>query len=208
MTKERQLRKQEEIRNAILDAAREIISREGVKGLSIRKITNAIEYSPAIIYHYFKDKDEIIETLVSEGYRKIVTSVVSVPRNEEEPEKEIKEVFTAYIKSSLEYPDEYKAFMLNDDPRVLQTTALLQQGISQNSRTMQALCSTIQRGIQKGRFAGCDVELTAQILWTAAFGLIIKLMMEREVPHEQIDRLIEQHFKVLFEGIMTRREEN
>lgn len=201
MTKERQLRKQEEIRSSILDAAREIIERDGVQGLSIRKITNAIDYSPAIVYHYFKDKNEIVETLVEEGYRKILSSVMSVKRNEDEPEKEIKEVFTKYIKAALDSPEEYMAFLLNNDASVLKKTALLQRGISERSQTLQVLCSTLKSGIQTGRFAECDTELSAQIIWTATFGLIIKLILEKDVGQEQVDRLIEQHFNILFDGI-------
>lgn len=206
MGKERQLRKQEEIRNAILDAAREIISRDGVKGLSIRKITSAIEYSPAIIYHYFKDKNEIVETLVGEGYEKILKSLTMVDKNELEPEKEIKETFIHYIKAALKNRDEYLAIMINDDPAVLQNTVILEKGISKKSRTMQILCETLRRGITQGRFAELDVELTAQILWTSAFGLIIKLMMERNLSEEHIDTLIEHHFRVLFYGIMLEKE--
>lgn len=204
MTKERQLKKQEEIRNSILETAREIIAREGVAGLSIRKITNAIEYSPAIIYHYFKDKNEIVETLVEEGYRKILTSIQQVEKNEEEPEQEIKEVFTAYIKAALQSPDEYKAFMLNDDLGVRQTTAILERGISERSRTMMQLKDTVDRGVALGRFEEYDTELASQILWTSAFGLIIKLMVEKELPEEQVEHLIEQHFQVIFKGMMKR----
>lgn len=201
MTKERQLRKQEEIRSSILYAAREIIERDGVQGLSIRKITNAIDYSPAIVYHYFKDKNEIVETLMEEGYRKILSSVTSVKRNEDEPEKEIKEVFTKYIKAALDSPEEYMAFLLNNDASVLKKTALLQRGISERSQTLQVLCSTLKRGVQAGRFAECDTELSAQIIWTATFGLIIKLILEKDVGQVQVDRLIEQHFNILFDGI-------
>jgi AcrR family transcriptional regulator len=181
VSKERQLRKQIEIRNAILEAARVIISQDGVKGLSIRKITNAIEYSPAIIYHYFKDKNEIVETLVGEGYSRILNSLSMVNKNEKEPEKEIKEIFTSYIRSTMDNRDEYMAIMLNDDPAVLKNTVILEKGISNRSRTMQVLTEALQRGIEQGRFINFDVELTAQILWTAAFGLIIKLMMERNI---------------------------
>lgn len=206
MTKERQLRKQEEIRSSILDAAKGIIERDGVQGLSIRKITNAIEYSPAIIYHYFKDKNEIVETLVEEGYRKILAAVASVKRNDVEPEEEIKEVFINYIKAALESPEEYKAFMLNSDASVLKKTALLDRGISERSQSIQALCNTIRRGIAAGRFAECDAELSAQIIWTSAFGLTIKLILEEKVEHEQVERLIEQHFNILFNGIMARKD--
>ncbi|MDF2889974.1 MAG: transcriptional regulator, TetR family [Clostridia bacterium] len=207
MTKERQLRKQEEIRNIILEAARDIISREGVKGLSIRKITNAIEYSPAIIYHYFKDKNEIIETLVGEGYKRILDSLSSVAKNESEPEEEIKEVFTKYIKAALDNKDEYMAVMLNDDPLVKQKTIILEKGISQKSRTIGILSETLKRGIQQGRFAAFDAELTAQIMWTSAFGLTMKLMIEADIPKQQVDDLVENHFRTLFYGIMRRKEE-
>ena len=206
MTKERQLRKQEEIRNIILEAARDIISREGVKGLSIRKITNAIEYSPAIIYHYFKDKNEIVETLVGEGYKRILDSLTMTKRNEREPEKEIKEVFTNYVKAALDNKNEYMAIMLNDDPILKQKTTILEKGISQRSRTMGILCEVIKRGINQGRFADCDVELTAQVMWTSTFGLIIKLMVEKDIPQEQINNLIENHFRILFYGIMKNME--
>lgn len=206
MTKERQLRKQEEIKSSILAAAKEIIEREGLRGLSIRKITNAIEYSPAIIYHYFRDKNEIVENLIEEGYRKILSSVASVRRNDAEPEKEIKEVFTNYIKAALNSPEEYKAFMLNSDPSVLKKTALLKRGISEKSQSIHALCSAIRRGIETGRFSDCDIELTAQIIWTSAFGLTIKLIYEESVEQDQVERLIEQHFNIIFNGILTRRE--
>jgi AcrR family transcriptional regulator len=206
MTKQRQLRKQEEIRHIILAAAREIVSREGVQGLSIRKITNAIEYSPAIIYHYFKDKNEIIASLVGEGYGRILASVRGVPRNEEAPEQEIKEVFTRYIRAALESPEEYKAFMLQDDPAILERTALLRKGISDNSPTMQVLCEAVRRGMERKRFGPGDVELTAQILWTSAFGLIIKLILEKSVSEEQTDRLIGQHFDLLYHGLLAKNE--
>ena len=206
MTKERQLRKQEEIRSIILETARDIIAQEGIKGLSIRKITNAIEYSPAIIYHYFKDKNEIVETIVEEGYKRILNSLTTINRNEKEPEKEIKEVFSNYIKAALDNKDEYMAIMLSGDPILKQKTAILEKGISKRSRTMSILSEAIDRGIIQGRFAVCDVELTAQIMWTSAFGLIIKLMIEKDTPEEQINDLIENHFRTLFYGIMKNRE--
>lgn len=202
MTKQRQLRKQEEIRRSILDAAREIVLREGIQGLSIRKITHAIEYSPAIIYHYFKDKNDIVESLVGVGYAKIMDSVRTVPSCPMEPEREIREMFTRYISAALESPEEYKAFMLQEDPAVLARTGLLRRGISDTSPTMQALRAAIERGMQMNRFAPGDPELTAQILWTSTFGLLMKLILEKDIPAEQRERLIGRHFDLLYHGLL------
>lgn len=198
------MRKQEEIRKTILDIARDIISREGIEGLSIRKITSTIDYSPAIIYHYFKDKNEIVESLLSQQYEKILDSVSSVQRNESEPEKEMKEAFTKYIKAALASPEEYKAFVLSNDPKVLKRTSVLEKGVSEKSQTMKLLCDNIQRGIDLGCFQTCDPEITAQIIWTSVFGLIIRLMLEKDISEEQQNRLIKHEFDILFNGIMKR----
>lgn len=203
MSKEPQLNKQEDIRNTILNAARNVVEREGIQGLSIRKITKEMDYSPGIVYHYFKDKNEIIEILLSEGYNRILSSVGSLITKEIEPEKELEEALSRYIKAALEFPEEYKAFMLNDEPKILKRTVILQKGMSKKSETMKMLCDNIERGIMQNRYKKCDAELMAQIIWTSTFGLTIKLIMEKNIPQNQIDRLIKQHFDMLFNGILN-----
>src|SRR5213592_2311923 len=67
--KERQERDREAVRRAILDAARELFVVEGYSNVSIRKIAERIEYSPAAIYSYFPCKDDIFFALAEEGFR-------------------------------------------------------------------------------------------------------------------------------------------
>lgn len=205
ISRERQMREHKETKNKILDTARNIIAKEGIEGLTIRKITSAIDYSPASIYHYFTDKNEIIARLVKDEYKKILTSVISVERNEESPEKEMKEIFIRYIKGALNFPELYLAFMLNSDNTILKKTALLNKGTSKKSPTLKLLTGNIQRGIEQGCYRPCDPELTAQIIWTSTFGLIVKVLIEKNISDEQIDRLTEEHFKILFNGILTKK---
>ena len=67
--RERQERDREAVRRAILDAARELFVAEGFQNVSIRKIAERIEYSPAAIYSYFPSKDDIFFELAEEGFR-------------------------------------------------------------------------------------------------------------------------------------------
>jgi AcrR family transcriptional regulator len=67
--KERQERDREAVSRAILDAARELFVAEGFENVSIRKIAERIEYSPAAIYGYFPSKDDIFFALAEEGFR-------------------------------------------------------------------------------------------------------------------------------------------
>ena len=75
MASKRQLKEQEIIRKKIVNTAREIMEEKGLEKLSIRSITNRMGYSPGIIYHYFDDKDAIIEEILFESYEKILKAI-------------------------------------------------------------------------------------------------------------------------------------
>ena len=59
-------RRAQRTRDAILEAARQIIGKDGIDGLSTRGIADAIDYSPAGLYEYFGSKEEIIAKYMSE----------------------------------------------------------------------------------------------------------------------------------------------
>jgi AcrR family transcriptional regulator len=58
--KERKQREKAAMQRLILETANSLFEKKGIEHVSIRNIANAIEYSPATIYLYFKDKREII----------------------------------------------------------------------------------------------------------------------------------------------------
>ena len=67
--KERQERDREQVRRSILDAAQELFVAEGYRNVSIRKIAEKVEYSPAALYSYFPRKDDLFFALAEEGFR-------------------------------------------------------------------------------------------------------------------------------------------
>jgi AcrR family transcriptional regulator len=66
--RERQARDRQATRRAILDAARELFVSQGYANVSLRRIAERIEYSPAAIYSYFPSKDDIFFALADEGF--------------------------------------------------------------------------------------------------------------------------------------------
>ncbi len=202
MTRARQEKQQEAIKAGILAAARGIISREGVAGLSIRKITSELEYSPAIIYHYFRNKDDILAALLRDGYGRILAAIQSVPSTPDRPDAEIRAAFGRYLAVVLADPEEFKAILLSTDPAVLARTAVLHRGVAGRSPSIGWLAAVIERGMQSGRLRAGDPELTAQILWSATFGLTVRLALETDVDPAQRTRLIDRHFDLLFQGLL------
>jgi len=63
----RKERQKEEVRTAILEAARKIAESEGWEAVSLRKIAEIIEYSAPLIYSYFSCKEAILLEFVKQG---------------------------------------------------------------------------------------------------------------------------------------------
>jgi AcrR family transcriptional regulator len=200
--KERKERERDEHRELILTAASEIITDEGFENLSIRKIAKKIEYSPAIIYHYFHDKDDIINHIMKKGYQKIVSALSSVPASVDIPLQRLKELTQKYIDAALQMPDEYMAVLLNKSPDILKYTSSLFKGASGQKPALGILTQCLKDIYKDKDTDDSLIELTAQIISTATFGLIIRLIIEKEIGEEQREKLIEHYIEVMVDGMV------
>ena len=112
---ERKEREKQELKELILLKAKEIMARDGQDGLSIRKIANEIEYSPATIYLYFQDKDEILYQMMNKGF-----SLMSASMDEsfaiEDPLKRLYEIGRCYVEFGVQNWDWYDLMFNSSSP--------------------------------------------------------------------------------------------
>ncbi len=64
---ERRSREKDQRRNAILKAAKSLIARHGVEGMSMNQLAESTELNKATLYLYFEDKDDLVDAIVYEG---------------------------------------------------------------------------------------------------------------------------------------------
>jgi len=64
---ERKMREKDQRRGAILEAARSLIAKHGVEGMSMNQLAETVELNKATLYLYFSDKDDLIDAVVYEG---------------------------------------------------------------------------------------------------------------------------------------------
>ena len=64
----RKEREKIELRAKIIDATAKILIDQGYEKTTIRKVAEAIEYSPRTVYLYFKDKDSLLMEIIEEGF--------------------------------------------------------------------------------------------------------------------------------------------
>ncbi|ERJ11987.1 TetR/AcrR family transcriptional regulator [Haloplasma contractile] len=164
--KERKERERKEKRLQIVNAARILLKNEGIEGISIRKIAKMIEYSPTMIYHYFANKDEIINELMRQGYIKILNSLNMNKHDNVSAIDQFRENIKRYINMAIKHADEYHSILLNDSKMILNHTSVLSIGASKNRQTIKILCNLIEdiTNQKEKKFEGEEVELIAQVI--------------------------------------------
>ncbi|MDP4142937.1 MAG: TetR/AcrR family transcriptional regulator [Bacillota bacterium] len=198
--KERKEREREEMRKLILNAANEIITTEGFDNLSVRKIANKIEYSPSIIYHYFQDKEDIVNSLMKNSYDKILDTLTSAQISSKDPVEIMRKMAKNYINLTIKTSEEYKNIMLNSSPAILEHTSVLFQGASNKRKAIAMLCKCLKDVYSS--MNDNNIELTAQIIWCAMFGLTMRLITETNINEEQRNKLINHHIKCIIDGMI------
>src|SRR5262249_13689920 len=111
--KERQERDREAVSRAILDAARELFVAEGYGNVSIHKIAERIEYSPAAIYGYFPSKDDIFYALAEEGSRLLYSGANSAELGQLEPLDRIRAIFWRLYDFSRQHPQYFELMFID-----------------------------------------------------------------------------------------------
>lgn len=197
--KERQEREREAVSRAILDAARDLFVAEGYQNVSIRKIADRIEYSPAAIYSYFPSKDDIFFALAEEGFRILFT-----PAEDPEPVEGIaalRRAFSHLYGFSRSHP-EYFALMFVDRsvPRISKNW----ERFAFVGVMKERLSSMIQRAVDRGELPqGTNPHAVFRILTAAAVGPAVLQLCRRLAPGEDADALARDTLEAALAGLRS-----
>jgi AcrR family transcriptional regulator len=199
--KERQEREREAVARAILDAARDLFVAEGYQNVSIRKIADRIEYSPAAIYSYFPSKDDIFFALAEEGFHLLL----STADLKEDPGPDglaaVRAPFWHLYQFSRRHP-EYFALMFVDRsvPRISQNW----ERFSFVATTKGYIAGLIQRAIDAGHLPkGIEPHAVFRILSAAVLGVAVMQLCNRLGPGENGDALAHDTLEVALAGLRS-----
>lgn len=173
---ERKEREKAELKEMILQAAKKLMLKHGQEGLSIRKIANDIEYSPATIYLYFKDKDEILHELMELGFLKM-NKYMTAAFAEGDAVQRIYLIGEAYINFGLENKDWYDLMFSSDKP--MKHIEKCREDWDQGMMMFDFLANTCKEAIDRLSLKSQDERILALQLWSCVHGLVMLAHSER-----------------------------
>jgi len=194
---ERKARDKNRIRQDIIAAALGILTSEGYVALSVRKIASRIEYSTGVIYHYFSDKEDIIRAVAEDGFQRILERMRETPFDPDKPIEGFKGFLLRYFDLMFENPSWSKLALFSDIDSILERTSVLDRGISRKSATFEIMTGRLDAAMKMGKVRQADPELTSQLIWTTAYGLIARLVLEKKTDKKQRARLVKEFLNLL-----------
>ena len=167
--KERRQRERTQVREKILDAALEFFGREGVEGVTMRALADAIEYSPPVIYAHFRDKDAIIRELCHRQLRHLAQIFGTFGALD--PVERLRRIGYVYADFAVDHPSHFR-FMFLTEHALPDDEDLAKDDPQQNAYAF--LKQTVKDGLAAGVFRPeyTDAEEIAQMCWAAAHGVV------------------------------------
>jgi AcrR family transcriptional regulator len=196
---ERRAKEKQELRQEIIDAARDLFINEGFENVSMRKIADRIDYSPTTIYLYFQDKIDLLDCICEETLSRLQERLAGIRDEYSDPVERMHRGLRAYIDFGLEHPGDYRvAFILEfkqyiESGRCLRCHTLGQQ-------TFDGLRNDVAECVRSGAFASGDIEAMSQVIWAAIHGLASLLITRSHFPWVDRDLLIETLVDSLIRG--------
>jgi AcrR family transcriptional regulator len=199
--KERHERDREAVRRAILDAARELFVDEGYQHVSIRKIAERIEYSPAAIYSYFPSKDDIFFALAEEGFRLLGDpNAPDSPRAGLPPLERIRAIFWRLYEFSREHPQYFwLMFVDRSVPRISREY----ERFAFVRELKSHLVARIQESIDAKSLPNTvDASVACHLLTMGVLGVAVMRLSDRG-PTQMADQLAQDVIDVVLAGLQS-----
>jgi AcrR family transcriptional regulator len=150
-------------RRAILDATEALIVEDGLEAFSMRRLAERCGYTAPTIYHYFGDKQHLIDELVEERCRVLLRGLKRVPLGADGFEN-VRAMCLAFVRFGLRYPTFYRLLSMPiDEGRTPPPSAEAARALMQ---------SPLEKLATEGRVPA-GVEAAGQAIWAYLHGHIL-----------------------------------
>lgn len=171
----RRERERAELTGRIMDAAREMFVRDGYEAVTLRKIALAVEYSPAAIYQYFKDKQTLVQAIIRRDSDDL-RAHLRAGLNRETPVEQLVEMARLYAAWGIAHPNHYRLMVVPPPAWMEQDRELNRSNptpLEQEILTMlwAVVRGAIERGALKEKYS--DPALVAATLWAGIHGAVL-----------------------------------
>lgn len=195
---QRRERQREQARRTILDATEALMLEKNGSDFSIRSLGERSGYSAPTVYHYFGDKDGLIDALLEERVARLARQLEGI-ESTGDAQADLHAMLSAYVDFSTAHPT---------FTRLMWT--LSRKGESRMPDAMDrvrvAIEGAMERFRESGRFGEDSASSAGRMLWALAYGLVSLRITQPDFDLD--DQLAERALDALFLGLSEMENRN
>ncbi len=194
---------QEDKRRLILDAAVRVFARKGYHASRVGDIAEEAGVAHGLLYHYFRSKEELLETIFRETWRDLLDAVRVVEQTDETARERLAGVAKILLRAWRRDPDLVRVLV-----REVTRSTALQRRVDEIDQAFAALERIIAGGQDDGEFrADVDPRMVSYVFYGAVEELLTGWVLgQLDDGDEQIAAAEQTVIEVVCGGLTADRE--
>jgi len=180
---ERRERERQARKAAVLEAARQVLLEKGFRGTTTREVARRCELSEATLFFYFKNKDEILVSLLFESIRFWAAGLEKLEKSRLSAERLLDKIWQFHEAVNDQHPEYYlvSAYLAQPNALVGVSAAIKEEIVQLSGQNFQRLADLLER--VTGHSDGYHL---ADTLWSMFLGLMILRDSRISLGHEEV----------------------
>jgi AcrR family transcriptional regulator len=174
-----------DLKNALIKAGVNILAKEGVAGLSLRKVAQKAGVSHAAPYAHFTDKQALIAAISTEGFRMLYERLTAIrEQHRDNPRRQLVEAAWAYVQFAQNEPAHFRVTFSSAVEREKNYPALVEM----TRKSFGEVVGIVEACQASGLLRTGPVDILTVSVWSIVHGFA-SLLIEGQISHTVFDRM-------------------
>jgi AcrR family transcriptional regulator len=183
---EREARRRQELRQAIIQAAEAVMTRQGYTALTMDDVAREAELSKATVYHYFRSKGSIVLELFLDYFDRFYREIVEIKSQPKTTIEKLRAIIDYFLhfheaKESLSrillidkaFLQKMRLFVGRHSPGASgRQPDLMAEIKSRREKILEEVAGLLAEGVAKGEFRPLDPKLATRLIEALLQGFI------------------------------------
>jgi TetR/AcrR family transcriptional regulator, fatty acid metabolism regulator protein len=170
-------------RRQILDAAVRVFARQGFHGCRVSDIADEAGVAYGLVYHYFRSKEEVLDTLFLERWDVLVATIDEVAAREDMAPREQLHVIASFIVDSYRYDPDLMKVIIVEVTRAANSFG--RTHLVKIREAYDGIAGIVERAQKEGTFKSAVTPQYAAMAFYGAIEQVLTAWIFDLLPREQ-----------------------
>ncbi|WP_165861369.1 TetR/AcrR family transcriptional regulator [Paenibacillus paeoniae] len=188
----------EQLRRLILQTASEMFFELGYHEFSMRKLAARIGYSVATLYLYFRDKDDLLFTVVDDAFTLFRNQLAEAADKSTDAWERLSHLGEAYVRFGLSNPASYRLMFM------WRTDYLIESRVGEDGPRVQAfqvLLDSVQDAMDQKELTQDDAASYSDVLWAMLHGIVSLAIQMPMFDEKRTMKLVTQAKTMIYKAL-------